>query len=469
MRNLKLLGLSLACTFSLQTFAFNQGVVFHKNSLESQNPYSKKLQLRVDGSLRLMETAFFDQKLDHKNSEGQVTFKQRYFVDSQYAKDNTSPIFFIICGEWNCAGTGSYGFAEGLAKKMNAHLIALEHRYYGESLPMTSLTTENLQHLNLDAAIEDLATFQRHMMSEKNLTGKWISFGGSYAGTLAAFYRLKHPELTAGALASSAPVLMKPDFFEYDAHIAKVISATSCGYKVREAINLIEDKIETAEGLAEVKALFSASEIVDKGDFLYAVADMLAAAVQYGRHKVFCETLLSNPDLIAGYAEGGLKVLNSLGMTAIELSFQSAEKIETTPSDYFRQWMWQSCQEFGWFQVSNTEGTTARSSKIDLNLHANACVRLYNTPMRADGSMNQNWYLQLLNPETSHIIFSNGANDPWQTLSLTSEMEQKNPAFDLWLMESAAHCNDLRAISSIPSVVAAQLEMSAKIQGWLQE
>jgi pimeloyl-ACP methyl ester carboxylesterase len=466
LRTLVALSLQLA---SMNALALMIGNEFHSASLAQQKNYEKFFHqgFRTDGSPRIMDILYFDQKLDHKNPTSE-TFKQRYFVDSSYAADNNSPVFYIICGEWNCAGTGSYGYAEGLARKNKAHLVALEHRFYGQSLPTSKLTPENLKHLDLESALEDLVQVQRHMMENRNLKGKWVAFGGSYAGTLAAFYRLKHPDLVVGALASSAPVFMKNEFFEYDAHIAKVVDKTTCGNKVREAVKLIEEKMKTADGVSEVKALFSASSIKEDRDFLYVVADMLAAAVQYGRDKVFCGALEKNPDLIAGYADGGLKVLGSMGTTPLEISLQIAEKVETTPDDNMRQWMWQSCREFGWFQVSNTRGSTSRSSQIDLKYHEDFCQRAYKTSMGTDGALNEEWYFPLLNPETSGIIFSNGGNDPWLTLSIMSDTAPANPELTLFMMDGAAHCNDLRSTPSLPSIAAAQVEMSKIIAKWVE-
>ncbi|HXH29201.1 MAG TPA: alpha/beta fold hydrolase [Bacteriovoracaceae bacterium] len=470
MKNLKVLALLSCVIFSATALAVNEGFYFQKQSLRMQSSETQfqKLKLRADGSFRTMEKATFEQKLVH-GGQSSKTFKQRYFVDSSYATDANSPVFYIICGEWNCAGTGSYSYVEGLAKKLKAHLVALEHRYYGESLPTSKLTANNIISLDLASAVTDLATFQKFMMDEKGLKGQWVAVGGSYAGTLAAFYRLKHPELVVGALASSAPVLAKSEFSEYDAHVAKVINSSSCGNKVRQAVALIEKKLETPETSQAVKALFNSSDIPDDDDFLYAVADMLAAAVQYGRDKVFCDAMNSTPDLVAGYAKGGLTVLAALGAKPSDIALSVALKEDVTPNENMRQWMWQSCQEFGWFQVANGSGAgTSRSSRVDIGYHQRVCQRLFQRSMKADGSLNQDWYLPLLDPQTSHIIFTNGSNDPWLTLSVVPGGSGRNENFDLFMMDGSAHCNDLRAVTQLPSVMAAQTKMESIIRTWLK-
>ena len=356
-----------------------------------------------------------------------------------------------------------------MAKKFKGHLVALEHRYYGESLPTKKLTSDALKYLNLESAIEDLATVQRFLMTTKGLKGKWIAAGGSYAGTLSAFYRLKHPELVTGSLASSAPVLMKNEFFEYDAHVAKVINKSSCGDKVRDAVHLIEKKLETPEGALEVKKLFKATELKDNRDFLYVVADMLAAAVQYGRDKLFCDSLAGSPDPIEGYAKGGLSVLTAMGTTPFDISLAVAERQEVTADDNMRQWLWQSCKQFGWFQVANGNGKdTSRSSQIDLKYHQDICKRLYGVSMGKDGALNTNWYHPLFDPKTSGIIFTNGSNDPWLTLSVTDETEQRNNGHELMMMEWAAHCNDLKLMTNLPSVMAAHTSIEKIVSDWLK-
>ncbi|GMT23492.1 hypothetical protein PFISCL1PPCAC_14790, partial [Pristionchus fissidentatus] len=74
---------------------------------------------------------------------------------------------------------------------------------------------ENLKFLSSRQAIEDIVEFIRQKNEEKGGDQMWIVVGGSYAGSLAAWIRLIHPELVAGSLASSAPILAQMDFYGY--------------------------------------------------------------------------------------------------------------------------------------------------------------------------------------------------------------------------------------------------------------
>ena len=65
----------------------------------------------------------------------------------------------------------------------------------------------SLHHLSFRQALNDIAEFVQQMNQKHNFTGPWISFGCSYAGSLATWVRSKFPHLIRGSIADSAPVL----------------------------------------------------------------------------------------------------------------------------------------------------------------------------------------------------------------------------------------------------------------------
>ncbi len=61
------------------------------------------------------------------------------------------------------------------------------------------MSVENLKFLNSEQALADLAAFVQTMNIKFKLAdSKWICFGGSYPGSLSAWFRLKYPHLVAG-------------------------------------------------------------------------------------------------------------------------------------------------------------------------------------------------------------------------------------------------------------------------------
>lgn len=78
-------------------------------------------------------------------------------------------------------------------------LLCIELYVYNVVVSFSDMSDSSLKYLNSEQALADLAAFSQSMARKFNLTNsKWISFGGSYPGSLSAWFRLKYPHLVHG-------------------------------------------------------------------------------------------------------------------------------------------------------------------------------------------------------------------------------------------------------------------------------
>ena len=84
----------------------------------------------------------------------------------------------------------------------------MEHRYYGKSIP-----DNNNTFLTAEQALADYADYLDQLKRNTDV-GPVIALGGSYGGMLAAYIRLKYPNIIAGSIAASAPVKFFPGQFD---------------------------------------------------------------------------------------------------------------------------------------------------------------------------------------------------------------------------------------------------------------
>jgi pimeloyl-ACP methyl ester carboxylesterase len=435
----------------------------------------KQLELRWGKSGYLEPKRVFSQILDQKinplDPSDHRTFQQRYYVISDYAESKLSPTLFFLCGESICKGVPSA--VQYFGKKLKANIVALEHRYYGKSQPFESLTTENLKYLSTDYALRDAAAFQKYAMEKLGLQGKWIVMGGSYAGSLAAYYREKYPELVVGALASSGPVRAESNFESYDRHVATV-AGPECLFKIKKVVGQLELALSQPEELKALKAKFSAEKLTEDLDFVYLVADMGALAIQYGYRDHFC-SLLDQHDPMEGYAKFTQEIYKSWGIDALSESAEGATSLD--PKTYekgpgMRQWFYQSCTEYGYWQNAyHDEKLSARSQMINAEYHSGICRRLFGIETQAPTEeMNKKFYFPLLEKITSRIFFSNGSRDPWMNLSIAiGNGNEVNPNHFLVTIEGAAHCDDLKMdVSDSSSLKAARSKFIELATEWIQ-
>lgn len=199
-----------------------------------------------------VEETYLNQRLDHFDHTNRATFEQRYFSTKRYILENTTKTVNFLCvgGEGpgfdksvlidsvHCTGD-MLELAQILSKKhgVSVSIYALEHRYYGKSYPSFSdspVTNENLKYLSSRQALEDLAHFVHHINGKQGNDTRWVTFGGSYPGFMAAYARLKYPHMIFAGVSSSAPLKIVVDFPGYhhvvgkDLRYSKVGGSPSC-------------------------------------------------------------------------------------------------------------------------------------------------------------------------------------------------------------------------------------------------
>src|SRR4051794_40791962 len=70
---------------------------YYQKFLEGQTGLDKEV-------LQGVKVGTFDQKINPQDAKDMRTFKQRYYLNSQYASGADAPVLYYICGEATCTG-----------------------------------------------------------------------------------------------------------------------------------------------------------------------------------------------------------------------------------------------------------------------------------------------------------------------------------------------------------------------------
>ncbi|XP_036091094.1 thymus-specific serine protease isoform X3 [Rousettus aegyptiacus] len=175
---------------------------------------------------------WLQQALDPFNASDGRSFLQRYWVNDRHWASRDGPVFLHLGGEGSLGpGAVMRGHPAALAPAWGALVIGLEHRFYGLSIPAGGLDTAQLRFLSSRHALADVVSARLALSRLLNVSSSspWVCFGGSYAGSLAAWARLKFPHLIFAAVASSAPVRAVLDFSAYNEVVSRSLTSTAIG------------------------------------------------------------------------------------------------------------------------------------------------------------------------------------------------------------------------------------------------
>ncbi|EZA47726.1 Putative serine protease K12H4.7 [Ooceraea biroi] len=446
----------------------------------------------------LPEEQWFTQDVDHFNPLDNSVWKQRYFVNSDFYKPN-GPIFLMI---------GAEGFINPMwvvkgqwieyAKELGAMCFYLEHRYYGKSHPTVDLSLNNLIFLSSEIALGDVANFIEGMNVRYNFTKdtKWIAFGGSYGGSLAAWMRVKYTHLVHGAVSSSGPLLAKMDFQEYYIVVENALKEYSqkCVDAVAEAISQFHMMMDLRQ--QQIAAMFNlcdpidSKKKVDVANLYETLAGNLANIVQYNKDnrqnsrtanitiKTICDVMM---DKKIAMPVNRLTYVNDMLLAATEqkcLDYRYDKMIHelrnvswaSEQAEGARQWMYQTCAEFGFFQTS-TARPKLFSDTFPVDFFVQQCIDVFgpdfNKNLVETAISRWNIFYGGLDLRVTNVVFVHGSVDPWHVLGMTHSSNPRAPAI---FINGTAHCADMYPSSEQDTLQLKQARIQIKglIKQWLK-
>ncbi|CCO28924.1 putative MFS-type transporter C1683,03c [Rhizoctonia solani AG-1 IB] len=227
------------------------------------------------GKDKFPKAQYFKQPLDHFDKSVNNTFGQRYWVNKEYYEPG-GPVFVLDGGETSGEDRLPFlqkGILAILANETKGLGIVLEHRYYGESIPVGNFSTDSMRWLTNAQALQDSANFIANVKIDgldHNVTApgtKWIYYGGSYAGARAAHMRVLYPHLVYGAIASSAVTHATIDYWEYADAVRRTADPV-CISHLTTAIQAIDDLLSTRVLAKGLKSWFGLGELESDQDFV---------------------------------------------------------------------------------------------------------------------------------------------------------------------------------------------------------
>ncbi|CAD5235709.1 unnamed protein product [Bursaphelenchus xylophilus] len=434
----------------------------------------------------------FQQILDHfETDESKVkNFTQYFYINEEHYKPG-GPQFLFIGGE-DRLGT-KFLFSENIplvqyAKETNAVIYGLEHRYYGDSVPVEDFSVKNLVYLTSQQALADIKYFIESINVEKKYTDpKWITFGGSYAGALSAWFRQKYPEVTVGTVGSSGPVEAKVDFFEYDQVVQDALK--DCKGNIKKGIDQLQHLSTTIEGRKIINdKLVPCSpadrfdvETVDPFDEMEFFSDLVGrfmGRIQYSTHGPhgtiyqICKIWNDNTtDAFYKFRESGRHCYSTdFDANIRQLSDISADANDAT----YRLWFWQTCNEFGYYQSTDI-GYNTFGSGVPVNYYIEWCRRAYDPSFTRDKieaniKKTQEFYGGARGYKATRHIHVQGSVDPWHALGFyMKDGEDHGRDVSVHLVEGTSHCYDMYPPSEFDpkGLTEARTAILNKIREWV--
>eukprot|EP00467_Chlorarachnion_reptans_P004881 CAMPEP_0114523406 /NCGR_PEP_ID=MMETSP0109-20121206/21271_1 /TAXON_ID=29199 /ORGANISM="Chlorarachnion reptans, Strain CCCM449" /LENGTH=493 /DNA_ID=CAMNT_0001704713 /DNA_START=32 /DNA_END=1513 /DNA_ORIENTATION=+ len=412
---------------------------------------------------------FFTQRQDHFDGANPNTWQQAYYVNDSFWKgpDSGAPIFLCVGGEGppltpavvsdsvHCSNAASW------LPETGALMFAVEHRYYGchnsSACPVSDFDDPpkvSLRFLSSRQALSDLAQFHAFATEEYNLTAenKWVTFGGSYPGMLAGWFRIRFPHLAHASVASSAPVHAKVEMTEYNDWVRYAYTVQSvggsqeCSDAIADGHSMIGKLMNDADGrkrLAELFGLPSAEWLEEKENQKLFAGEGVAYFPSQGNDPS-CEEDACNIARICDIMMKTNEDDNVDRLAAVKKAQASwldkqMKEAEAMLGDFANYWGWQTCTEFGFYQTCDTGSHCPYTQGLDLlSDQLQICAKFNISPDTVAANVAfTNVYYGGLSPVATRVMWPNGEVDPWSQLAVLNTTAPEQPT--LWVAGASHH------------------------------
>ena len=425
---------------------------------------------------------YIDVPLDHFSSGGPTWRLKFYVADKQFEAGGTLLVTMPSEGATGGCGGGS------LAKALKAAAICSQHRYFGDSVPNNDSSTAAFsKYLSVEQNLADIAALITHARAKLFPTASAVVVqGGSYAGASSAWMRHAYPKLVDAAIAQSPPVTAMYDFYQYDVSNLVALSSpdSRCANtqaKIAAALTSLLSKQPT-----KLLALFGAPHFATAPmglvDFMYALGDSSASAIQYGRKAMLCEALAPIYSLAGGGKSGAkeeeeewalAKVFANYTKTAWGSNYFNgcfynsscmATSTEGPVAQSARSWYWMKCAHLGYLQTAPQNGSlSTRPTQLTVGKLMEQCKYIFGqaadliTPSKI-AAFNAKHGGGKVGGE-SKIFEIDYSDDPWKMATTSITVERSlwplsiDQPFMLLTCDGCGHCG-----SGVPEKKSASID-----------
>lgn len=396
---------------------------------------------------RLVIENFFTTRVDHFNSQNTAEWTLRYFAVTDYYIPG-GPILIFLGGNQpiRTSMVDESSLIYDMAREMNGAVYAFESRFYGQSWVTEDVSTENLRFLNTDQILADLAEFVRYLKTEvlKNEDARVMVSGSEYGGSLATWFRVRYPHLADAAWSSSGWNTANMDFQEFaEAWGQSLIEYGSqeCYNDIFVAFHVMQNLLDAGLGdvLYEKLNICSPIDVENRLQVQYFFSVLMTSIEMYTLRNrdladftEVCEDITSDdmPTALDAFANWfNTKFAEDIGCVVSDVETMVEAFQETEWDSAFnlmgaRQWLYQQCNEFGWFFTTDSDNQPF-GSRVNLELYSETCSMVYGdwisfesiyyATQRANNRFGGSY------PKITEVHFTNGAADPWRMISITQD------------------------------------------------